>query len=54
MEHESMFPQSEREVLVTLLDGRVLEGKLLCRTDHYEINGTLFYEHEIEELIDDE
>ena len=45
-----MFPSDEREVLVTLLDGRVLEGKMIARTDHYEISGVQFYAHEIEEL----
>jgi hypothetical protein len=40
-----MLPQSQREALVTLRDGRVLEGRIIRRTDHLEINGD--YEHEI-------
>jgi hypothetical protein len=47
-----MLPQHDRVVLVTLQDGRQLEGVLLARTDYFEIAGTVFCAWEVEEFED--
>jgi hypothetical protein len=48
-----MLPQHDRIVLVTLQDGRQLEGALNVLTDRFEIAGTVFEPWEIEELYDE-
>jgi hypothetical protein len=48
-----MLPQRDLVVLVTLQDGRQLEGTLIVRTNCFEIAGTVFGAWEIEEILGD-
>jgi hypothetical protein len=47
---DELLPQPGRVVLVTLQDGRQLEGELIVLTDRFEVTGVVFDRWEIEEL----
>lgn len=47
-----MLPQHGRVVRVMLQDGRQLEGELIILTGRYKVGDALFFEWEIEELVD--
>jgi hypothetical protein len=52
-ECDPVHPRS-RHVVVLLRDGRELDGVLVKRRDHFEVEGVRFYEYDIDDLIEDE
>jgi hypothetical protein len=49
---DELLPQPGRIVLVTLQDGRQLEGELIVLTSRYQVGEEVFAVWEIEELED--